>query len=508
MPSLSQEHRIAIIGSGYGGSVAAQSLADKGFRVDLIEMGCDWDAMPQVNGKTFDSMTSPTARSTWFSDRTDVPFSYLAGLPIINRRIDRGAGALGMERFAQMKVYVGRGVGGGSLVNGGMAVTPRKSYFQKVLPQLDADEMYSTYFPRANAQLGVAEPPADILATASYYQFARVAAEQAKKAGYSTVTVPNVYDWDYMRREGIKRETRSALGAEVIYGNNSGKKTLPRTILQAARATGRVTVKPLTEVTRLRRSAGGQYELTLKTIDFHGVVRSEQTQTYDRVILAAGSVGSTRLLLRAQAENLVPGLRDNTDLGQGWGPNGNTMLARRLTWGTATGSLQSGMPAMGISHWNDGPTSVFAEIAPFPTGIEMRTNVYLAITDNDNLAAFTWNKDIQDVELGWTTQMSAPSVNATKAVFDRINAANPGTFYRTDLFEDRKAFTDYFTYHPLGGAVLGEATDLNGEINGAPGLFVLDGSLIPGRIGVNPFVTITAIVQRCMDGLMAAGRFA
>ena len=508
MPSHSQEHRIAIVGSGYGGAVAAQALAERGLTVDLIEMGCDWDTLPRLNGRIFDPMTSPTARSTWFADRTDVPFTYLAGLPIINRPVARGAGVLGTERFAQMKVYVGRGVGGGSLVNGGMAVTPRKSYFRKVLPQLNADEMYDVYFPRANAALGVAEPPADILATASYYQFARVAAEQAQNAGYSTVTVPNVYDWDYMRREGVRRETRSALGAEVIYGNNAGKKSLPRTILGAARATGRVHVKPLTEVTRVRRSPSGAYELSLKTIAFHGAVLGQETRTYDRVILAAGSVGTTRLLMRAQAENLIPGLGENTHLGRNWGPNGNTMLARRLAWGTATGALQSGMPAMGINHWDDGPMSVFAEIAPFPTGLEMRTSVYLAITDNDNLASFTWNAHRQDVELGWTAQLSEPSVTATKAVFDRINAANPGTFYRTDLFENRKTFTDYFTYHPLGGAVLGEATDLNGEVHGAPGLFVLDGSLIPGRIGVNPFVTITAIAQRCMDGLIGSGRFA
>ena len=100
----------------------------------------------------------------------------------------------------------------------------------------------------------------------------------------------------------------------------------------------------------------------------------------------------------------------------------------------------------------------------------------------------------------------APSVAATKAVFDRINAVVPGSSYRTDLFEKSKSFTDYFTYHPLGGMVLGKATDMNGEVKGAPGLFVVDGSLVPGRIGVNPFVTITALAERNMDKLAAAGR--
>ena len=54
----------------------------------------------------------------------------------------------------------------------------------------------------------------------------------------------------------------------------------------------------------------------------------------------------------------------------------------------------------------------------------------------------------------------------------------------------------------------GEATDLSGELKGAPGLFVMDGSLVPGKIGVNPFVTITALAERNMDRLLAAKRFA
>ena len=71
-----------------------------------------------------------------------------------------------------------------------------------------------------------------------------------------------------------------------------------------------------------------------------------------------------------------------------------------------------------------------------------------------------------------------------------------------------KAYSDFFTYHPLGGCIIGEATDLNGELLGAPNIFVVDGSLIPAKVGVNPFVTITAMAERNMDKLITAGRFA
>lgn len=162
---------------------------------------------------------------------------------------------------------------------------------------------------------------------------------------------------------------------------------------------------------------------------------------------------------------------------------------------------------MGISAWDDSENSVFAEIAPFPTGIDLRTGVYLAITNNPHLGTFTWNRSHRRMELDWGPAQSASSVRAARAFFDKINAANSGTSYRADLFERGKTFADHFTYHPLGGAVLGQATDLQGEVKGVPGLFVMDSALIPGKIGVNPFVTITALAERNMDRLIAAKRF-
>jgi cholesterol oxidase len=60
-----------------------------------------------------------------------------------------------------------------------------------------------------------------------------------------------------------------------------------------------------------------------------------------------------------------------------------------------------------------------------------------------------------------------------------------------------------FTYHPLGGCVLGKATDHYGHVKGASRLYVTDGSLVPGSIGVNRFVTITALAERTMARVLA-----
>lgn len=494
--------RIAIIGSGYGGAVAAKRLAEAGHSADLIEMGMDWGSAEPVDGKVFTSMTQPSARSLWFQDRTELPFSSLLGIPT-SMPVRQGAGALGIEHFDHMKVYVGRGLGGGSLVNGAMAVTPRRSFFEQVLPGVDAEEMYRTYFPRANAALGVA-PPTETMLDSRWYRFSRVARDQAHAAGYRTTLVPSVYDWEHMAREAAGEAPKSALAQEILYGNNHGKKDLTQTYLAAAFATGRITPIVMTEVTDLTRAADGAYELSLRTIDFDGNRVSSRTATYDRVVLAAGSVGTARILRRALALGTLRGL--SSAIGQGWGPNGNLMVARYLGF-TATGSQASCMPAMGIDAWDDGPGSVFAEIAPLPIGVETFTSNYLAVTNNPNLGSFGWDSAKGALTLDWDEEKAAPGVAAAKSVMDRLNQVHRTT-YRRDLFEDGKIFADYFSYHPLGGAVLGEATDLSGELKGAPGLFVMDGSLVPGRIGVNPFVTITALAERNMDRLLAAKRFA
>ncbi|MFQ6326877.1 GMC oxidoreductase [Nocardia sp. CWNU-33] len=66
-----------------------------------------------------------------------------------------------------------------------------------------------------------------------------------------------------------------------------------------------------------------------------------------------------------------------------------------------------------------------------------------------------------------------------------------------------KTWGDDFVYHPLGGCLLNQATDNYGRLPGYPGLYVIDGSLVPGSIGVNPFVTITALAERNMATIVA-----
>ncbi|MFD6220798.1 GMC oxidoreductase [Nocardia asteroides] len=486
-----------VIGSGYGGSVAALRLAQAGVDVLVAEMGMSW-TKPGSDGNIFCPVLKPDGRSYWLRDTTDQPVGYFMG-GSYNKDIDRYTGVLDSENFGGIRVYQGRGVGGGSLVNGGMAVTPKRENFGAILPSVNPDEMYATYYPRANSALGVNSIDQNWFESAECYQFARVGRKHAERSGFGWTFVPNVYDFEYMKKEQANTVRRSALAGEVIYGNNAGKRSLDKTYLAAATGTGKVTIAAQHMVTGVTPSGGG-YEVELAQIDTQGRTTATKKIVAERVFFAAGSIGTSKLLVAMKAKGQ---LRDLSDaVGKKWGNNGNVMVGRANHMWDATGSLQSAMPCLGIDNWADAGGPAFAEVAPFPSGLETYVSLYLAITKNTNRAQFTFNSGTGKVDLNWQTAWSQPSINAAKRIFDKINSKE-GTIYRTDLFGVYKTWGDDFTYHPLGGCVLNEATDNYGRLHGYQGLYVIDGSLIPGNTSVNPFVTITALAERNIERIIA-----
>ncbi|QNP75986.1 GMC family oxidoreductase [Streptomyces roseirectus] len=482
-----------VVGSGYGGAVAALRLAQAGIRTLVLEMGRAWNTAGP-DGKVFCTTASPDKRSMWFRARTEAPLASFLWLDVVNRDITPYPGVLDRVRFANMSVYVGRGVGGGSLVNGSMAVTPLRSYFAEQFPTVDATEMYGTYFPRARAMLGVNSIDPAWFESTDWYRFTRTARKAAQRTGLRTTFVPSVYDFAYMRKEAAGTVPRSALGQEVIYGNNHGKRSLDKTYLAAALGTGNVTLHTMEKVTAISRASDGSWVLETGRLDDTGTVVETKQYGCAYLFLGGGSLGTTELLVRARQSGTLPAL--DASVGAGWGPNGNVMLGRANHLWDTTGADQSTMPVMGIDDWANPDNPVFAEMAPLPTGLENWVSLYLAITKNPERATLSY--DNGSLSLSWSAAQSAVSVAMAKKLFDRINAAN-STIYRYDLFgTPSKVFADDFCYHPLGGCVLGKATDDYGRVKGYSRLYVTDSSLVPGNIGVNPFVTITALAERTM----------
>ncbi len=485
-----------VIGTGYGGSVAALRLAQAGVDVHMVEMGMAWDT-PGSDGKIFANTTAPDQRSFWLRTRTKQPLSNFLGFPI-DRDVPRYTGILDAEEFGGITVYQGRGVGGGSLVNGGMAVTPKREHFGGVLSSVNADEMYNVYYPRANAALGVGYVDPAWFDTTDCYQYSRVGRKHAQRSAFPFVFVPTVYDWNYMEQEAAGTVPRSALAGEILYGNNHGKKSLQKTYIAQIKATGRVTISPLHKVTSVAPATGGGYAVTIDQINTTGATVATKTVTAAKVFFAAGSVGTSKLLVKLKSTGALPNL--STEVGKGWGDNGNVMCGRANHLWDPTGNLQSSIPTAGIDNWAAG--GAFAEVAPLPTGIETYASFYLSITKNANRAEFSWNAAAGKVDLNWQTSWKQPSITAAKTIFDKINSKE-GTIYRTDLFGVYKIWGDHLTYHPLGGAVLNKATDNYGRLRGYAGLYVIDGALIPGNTTVNPFVTITALAERNIEKIIA-----
>lgn len=496
--SNSTHYKAIVIGTGYGGAVSALRLGEAGIPTLMIEMGKLWDT-PGEDGQLFCKMTKADGRAMWFKDKTDAPLGKFLWLNVIDRRIDKYPGVLDKMDYDHMSVYVGRGVGGGSIVNGGMAVVPPRDYFEEIFPEVNTSEMYDTYFPKANNMLRVSTIPDELLEDSDYYRYTRVARAQANRAGFETVVVPNLYDYNYMKAEEEGTVPKSALDKEVIYGNNGGKNSLDKTYIAEALGTGNVTLKYLHKVEEISQNADGQYVLKVVEIDHQGAIVSEMEFTCDHLVMGAGSMGTSSLLVKARETGTLPNLND--EVGQGWGNNGNVMTARANHIWNRTGIKQSTIPAMGINDWDNPTNPVFAEIAPLPAGIETWVSLYLAITKNPERGFFEYSNTSGKTELKWGPNQSRPGVRMAKSMFDKINRRN-FTVYRRDLFDNNSAFGDDFTYHPLGGCLLGKATDNYGRVHGYPGLYINDGALIPGNVGVNPFVTITALAERNIETII------
>ncbi|WP_126653634.1 GMC family oxidoreductase N-terminal domain-containing protein [Chryseobacterium aureum] len=484
---------IIIIGSGYGGAVSALRLCEAGKKVVLLEMGLNWEKA----GIPFSNLLKPGKSSAWLKNKSIAPFMNIFSLTPFTGTLDR-------LDFDHIKIWVGRGVGGGSLVNGGMAVTPKESYFKEVFPNLDAEQFYSHYFPLVQEELRVNVIDEQFLKDCPYYKFTRVGEDEAHKAGFKTIRVPNVYDFKYMEKEFRNEVPRSALNTEVIYGNNHGKNSLDKTYLKKALETGNLEILDLHHVQNINLNEDKSYTLKVQQTDTSGTGIADKVFTCKKLILSAGTMGTLQLLLKSNALSNFP-VHEN--VGKNWGNNGNFMTGRNwvkpLSGGT--GAKQSTIPVGGIDNWDDPEHPFFTEIAPLPMGMDVATALYLLINRVDKKGEVSYHKASQSLALHWDESNTVKMRENARYFIRKMNKANGGT---RSHFLFNNGFGADICYHPLGGCVLGEATDEYGKLKDHENLYILDGSLIPGTIGVNPFVTITAIAEYCIENLIKKNEFA
>jgi cholesterol oxidase len=166
-----------------------------------------------------------------------------------------------------------------------------------------------------------------------------------------------------------------------------------------------------------------------------------------------------------------------------------------------TGDKVSTVPATGFHTTDQDGRPVFSMPIPLPAGIETHISWAITMTESREAGTFKYDPVNDSALLVWSAAQQDEAVAATRAVYDQINDA-VGSTYDTD-FNDGNDFGTTSTYHSLGGCPLGEATDSYGRIKAYPGLYVIDGSLIPVTLGANPSLTITALAERNMERILA-----
>lgn len=494
-PQETHRHtRALVIGSGYGGAVAALRLGQQGVSTLVLEMGREFT---ERGGRRFCQTLLPDDRAMWFRTHLAIPYETMFNIPTSILPLIRSAGILDRVEFDEMNVYVGRGFGGGSLINGSIAVTPDRAEFEKIFPQVDADRMYQTYFPRASSMLKATSIPVDFYQQTDVHQYSRVGQETADRAGFSSSLQASVHDFDYLRQESSDQVPRSATAQELFFGCNFGRWDLTKTYWPAALATGHVDVSTLTEATSITSHPGGGYLVTTKTIDPWGHITEHGTVTCEHLFLAAGSLGTSKLLVQAAETGTITGLSDQ--VGRGWGQNGDTSVSAANPWNRPTGAIQSSMPVVTIEAPDQHGGPVLLDVVAHPLGVENFTTSWLGVTDTGERANFSWDTSASRLRLDWKRSQHEPAIAALQSVTDKIVATNDMT-YRDDLHAGERFGRE--AWHPLGGANLGTVTDLYGRVNGVKGLYVVDSALIPGYAGANPLLTITALAEHCLDKIV------
>lgn len=553
-----------VVGSGFGGAVAAYRLADAGRPVRVLERG---GALPPG---AFPRAPHLLRRNFW----------------------DPSAGLYGMWNVWFFKRYgalVSSCVGGGSLIYANVLLRKDERWFVTEEPgrpgyerwpvtRADLDPHYDEVLRQLDAQ--VYPQVAPYTATEKVNAFRAAVRRLADRDRAITLEAPPLAvtfaagggpplpgaPIDLPNMYGVARRTCVLCGECIVGCNHGSKNTLDLTYLSRATAKG-ADLRPLSEVRTLRRLAGGgpRFEVTYVV---HDPARGPgpttdlptRTVTCDRLIVAAGALGSTYLLLRNRA---ALGL-DSPHLGTRFSGNGDLLsfaLACRdegkrpyrvdPTHGPAiTSALRHADALDGAGAHGRG---FYVQDAGFPTHLawlaegmnpvgflargltlvrRMLRKLFGGDDDPDlsreisdvfgsgDLAAtmlplLGMGRDVPDgtlglrkdryLELHWSRARSADFFDRLEATSRQLAEELGGTFV---LNPTSKLFKRLITVHPLGGAPMGERADGGvvdsfGAAFGCDGLHVLDGSILPGPVGPNPALTIAAVADRAMTRLLA-----
>lgn len=531
---LQSSYDVVVIGSGYGGAVMAARLAP-GRRLAMLERGREW--MP-----------------------ADFPGTLVDALG----QFRSNAAPLGLYDYrigSTMDVFAGSGLGGTSLVNANVVISADRDVFDgfpAAIRQDVASGLLDGWEARVRAMLA-ADQVGDADALRKHW-FHRSTTDARQRQGIATKFAPlpiavNLRQYaGVANAQGVVQALCSHCGDCVSGCRVGAKNTLDVNYLPLARAAGAEIFSRI-EVDWLERLADGRWMIhTLARPDAQTTVRGQVIA--GSVVLAAGALGSTQILLRSRAN----GLPLSPTLGTRFSSNGdllgfgyNTAIQTNSNgFGLGTplaGEKRVGPTITGMADYRANPTRAqryLIEDGAVPHALVDAARLAMPLAAGpfaDFLASERLAKDLLylrsdgalnhsmvylgighdsasgriqldgngNAQVVWPGVMQEPFVARLRAEMNAHAQAFGGKY--VDYPRSSPIFGGALTtVHPLGGCPMSDriedgVVNADGQVWDAragsttplPNLRVVDGSTMPGSVGVNPLLTIAALAERAAE---------
>ncbi|WP_067903001.1 GMC oxidoreductase [Nocardia vaccinii] len=514
--------RAVVVGAGLAGGVTAYRLAEAGVQTLVLERGRRWDVGPA--GNAFATIRNIDKRALYVAPANPA-------LPQFGSPTGSYPGILEILPGDGLAVVSGVGVGGGTLVYAGATIRPREAVFAAMLPTVDWGSMDREYYPRAARRLRATPIPDDVLAHPNW-SGARAFLKMGEDAGMTPERVRQTVDWDIVRQELRGTRVPALSVGEYLMGVNSGaRNSVDKTYLAQGERTGKVSIAPLHRVLDIGTdSETRRFKLNVQHTSETGAIIEQLRVVADAVFCAAGSAGTSRLLVAARETGALADLND--EIGRHWGGNGDEGWAQLMT-ASPTAGMQGGGISAAIRDDRDPSAPATLENAALPLPTEMHMVGMLGMSICPPAGEFRFDSSNGEVRAYWPVGVEPADRAATRDLIRRIAAGTDAAGVELSAALDRAldpitdpvldgrvrgilrllsgAATDSvnvgplvpFTGHPLGGATLDTACDNVGRVHGYRGLYVTDSALIPGSTGgCNPSWTIAALAERCLDTII------
>jgi cholesterol oxidase len=500
-----------VIGSGFGGAIISCRLAQSGRSVCLLERGRRW-------GKADFPRTIGEVRRAFWNEKDQ--------------------GFLDYRSFRTIDVIQASGVGGGSLVYFNVQIEAPERIFQRGWPKAITRRILDPYYVLVQDMLDAVplSPPQERKLpprTAAFFDAAQRAGKQAELVKIAVYTGPDRINL----HSGVPQSACVYCGNCGLGCHVHAKNTLDLNYIPLAERHG-AQVFPLHHVEKIERANGG-YLVTYHDLQAGetGIARGRQ------VIVAAGTLGSTELLLRCRdVYRTLPDL--SPMLGQRFSGNGDFILAGTRAPRGVNPSEGPSITA-GVDFSTDDQT-IFVEDLGYPepllwylegalptldraTSILKFLKTYLLRTlglvppgplggaapellqggfTTHFLPYLGIGSDAADgqirlrngqVDIAWSVRRSRKMFRQMEDGLKALSRGIGGEYRTSALWI--WPFRKLLTAHPLGGCPMGDdprtgVVKQSGEVWGYDGLYVVDGSIIPTALGVNPSMTIGALAER------------